>query len=157
MAGWQKVSGHARGEVRANVFRTEPETSSSSPIAYRISNTLSISMQRPFAIGSTSQSEPRSNLQPFAHPFTPFLLLTRRPYRPSFAHISRPGQHIARVQRDVHMDNGHGGDRLRSLAGHQRAGFEQSLCLGLVDVYFHHRDQPAGERDYGLRPAVFVG
>jgi len=33
-----------------------------------------------------------------------------------------------------------------NLAGAERAGFEQSLCFGLVDDYFHHGDQPAVER-----------
>jgi len=64
------------------------------------------------------------------------------------------GQHAWYIQREVHLDGGHGGDTIPALARHQRAGLERPLHLGLVDNYFHHGDQPAGQRGYGLCPSV---
>ena len=44
------------------------------------------------------------------------------------------------------LDSGHGSHEVPALAEPQRSGIEQSLHLGLIDDYFHHGDQPAGER-----------
>ena len=68
------------------------------------------------------------------------------------------GKHAWYFQRDVLMDNRHGGDRNKQLlAGPGGAGFEQPLHLRLVDDYLDHADQPAGKRGNGLCPALLDG